>query len=255
MLSKQEAALETTSPERLKELARQSVKLARIVAKNPVAPAELLKKLATSTDKKIKKAVAANPNTPVEELMTLGAEFPKQLLENPIFDLLLLENPNFLEQIPPKTLIGLLSLPEIPKDFVMLARKCLSKLHCWERIGLAKNPNTQIELLEILAQDQNKYVRSDVAENPNTPIKLLEILAQDQEYNIRRSVAKNPNTPIKLLEIFAQVETFAKNQDNKIRFGVINNPNTPIKLLKILAQDRDEEVRRLATQNLITLTT
>jgi hypothetical protein len=168
MLPEHEAALETTSPERLKALARESVTLARIVAENPVAPAELLKVLATSTDEAIKQSVTANPNTPIENLMTLGAKYPKLLRENPIFDLLLLENFNFLEQMPPETLVGLLSLPEILEK---LARKPLSRLDLHVRVELAKNPNTPINILEILAHDQDQDVRSFVAENPNTPNK------------------------------------------------------------------------------------
>jgi hypothetical protein len=191
MLPEHEAALETTSPERLKALARQSIMLARIVAENPVAPAELLKVLATRSDEEIQKAVTANPNTFIEELMTLGAEFPKQLLENPIFDLLLLENPNFLEQMPSKTLIGLLSLPEIPEDFVILVQKYLPRMDSRDRQNIAKNFNTPIKFLEILAHDQNLFIRFLVAKNPNTPIALLETLAQDRDEEVCSIATQN----------------------------------------------------------------
>jgi hypothetical protein len=179
MLPEQEAALETTSSGRLKALAQQSKKLARIVAKNSACPAELLKELATSTDEAIKKAVTANCNTPIEDLMTLGAQFPKQLLENPIFDLLLLENPNLFEEMPSKTLASLLLVREIPEDFVMLARKYVQRLDIGDRVDLANDLNTAIALLEILACDRDVYVRRSVAINSNTPSELLEILAHD----------------------------------------------------------------------------
>jgi len=73
-----EASGETTSPERLQELAQQDVKLARIVA--------------------------TNPNTPTETLLELDYQFPAELLNNPVFDLLLLGNPNLLAQMPQNTL-------------------------------------------------------------------------------------------------------------------------------------------------------
>lgn len=48
--------------------------------------------------------LATNPNTPTEVLLNLGAEFPEQLLDNPVFFLLLLENLNLVEQMPVTTL-------------------------------------------------------------------------------------------------------------------------------------------------------
>ena len=80
----EEAKLETTSGDRLKELA-------------------------TSDDAAIRKAVANNPNTPTNILWQLGSEFPDQLLVNPVFDLLLLENPNLCGDMPDRTLESLLS--------------------------------------------------------------------------------------------------------------------------------------------------
>lgn len=44
---KQEAASETTSPDRLQELVKQSTELARLVAKNPNAAPNLLQELAS----------------------------------------------------------------------------------------------------------------------------------------------------------------------------------------------------------------
>ncbi|MGL6340140.1 MAG: hypothetical protein ACRC80_13510, partial [Waterburya sp.] len=55
---------------------------------------EILAKLADSKDRLTRQYVVSNPNVSQETLFILGVEFPKELLENPIFDLLLLENPN-----------------------------------------------------------------------------------------------------------------------------------------------------------------
>ena len=54
---------------------------------------EILAKLANSQDKEILRHVASNPNTPVETLEKLGKKFPDEITANPIFELLLLENP------------------------------------------------------------------------------------------------------------------------------------------------------------------
>jgi hypothetical protein len=45
------------------------------------------------SDLKTPKALVSNPDTDPTILFGLGEEFPAELLANPIFDLLLLENP------------------------------------------------------------------------------------------------------------------------------------------------------------------
>jgi len=104
LLSKKEASLETTSPERLIQLAKESEALAKVVAKNPKAPAFLLEELGSSSLTSIRKAVTTNPNTPTSTLLQLGIQFPEALVTNPIFDSLFLQNPNLLADISKLTL-------------------------------------------------------------------------------------------------------------------------------------------------------
>ena len=59
---KQEAANENTSQGRLRELAKASVELVRLVATNPNADPELLRKLGSSSDQTTREGVASNPN-------------------------------------------------------------------------------------------------------------------------------------------------------------------------------------------------
>lgn len=113
------AADENTSPEELTKLAKQSIELARIVARNVNADPELLEKLAPSEDYLTRQNVAANPNTPTKILFDLGAEFPRQLLDNPILYLLLLEKPNVVSEIPIATLRSLVTQDDIPESFIV----------------------------------------------------------------------------------------------------------------------------------------
>ncbi len=83
--------------------------------KIPPPELELLRELASCGDKTICKAVVSNPNTPTDVLLALGAKFPGQLLENPLFSLLLLENPNFLAQMPWETQYSLYSYHPTPE--------------------------------------------------------------------------------------------------------------------------------------------
>jgi hypothetical protein len=115
---KQEAALETTSVSRLKELAEIDINLARIVAKNSMTSSELLQQLASSSDKFVLEAVTSNPNTPPEVLLELGKRFTKKFIENPCLPLMLLENPNLFKQLPLKTINKILSNENAP-DFLL----------------------------------------------------------------------------------------------------------------------------------------
>lgn len=65
----------------------------------------------------IRAAVAKNPNTPTNVLMELGADFPKQFLENPAFSLLQLENPNLPALMPSGTVQSLIKQEEVPQSF------------------------------------------------------------------------------------------------------------------------------------------
>lgn len=76
---RQEAASADTTPERLTELA-QDPKLARLVAANPNASADLLLELSHNEDKTVRKACTSNADTPVEALLKLGGQLPEQLL-------------------------------------------------------------------------------------------------------------------------------------------------------------------------------
>ena len=46
--------------------------------------------------------------------------------------------------------------------------------------NVAKNPNTPVETLKVLATDEDSYVRCSVARNPNKPVKTLNLLATDE---------------------------------------------------------------------------
>jgi len=67
------------------------------------------------------------------------------------------------------------------------------KLSKEKRIKLAKDPNTPIETLNVLATDESYDVRDEVAKHPNTPLETLEVLATDKDWIVRYWVAQNPN--------------------------------------------------------------
>jgi predicted DNA-binding WGR domain protein len=134
----------------------------RILAKHTKASAELLKKLSHSSDQATRRSVAANANTPSEVFVHLAQQFPKEFLANPQLDLLLLENPALLSQLPESTLTRLLKLPECPAALLTWAAA-----HRSEKLQLAAtmNPSAGLEAKKNLRQSQHAAVRE--AAQPN----------------------------------------------------------------------------------------
>lgn len=230
---------ENTTGERLQELAQKSMELARLVADNPVTPKELLKNMARRKDKTILANLTANPNTPTEVLFKLGKRFPEHFLKNPIFSLLLLENPNFFNEMPLKALesfqeyvLNQLSNSDAVQDneglthnFVLqqLVKHKDTSIRC----SIARHPHAPVSLLEQLASDSSDSVRHNVAINTSTPVYLLEKLASDTVTYVRYYVAKNPNTPLDILERFANENSCNVNE------GIVYNPQSPKYLIDI----------------------
>jgi hypothetical protein len=156
----QEAANETTPHTRLQELTQMSIELTRVVAANARANGELLRELSCFEDVETRLAVANNPNTPTDILFKLGIEFPQQLLDNPVFSLLLLENPNLLQDIPEDTLASLLRLPTVPNAFIEWAltrKRYASGTRSQIMFSLAMNPKLSKEALQTLIYEAGKH--------------------------------------------------------------------------------------------------
>ncbi|MBD2577948.1 HEAT repeat domain-containing protein [Oscillatoria sp. FACHB-1406] len=270
-----EANSETTPAPRLTELAGQSLELARIVAKNITAPPTLLAELSTSEDRLTRQNVTLNPNTPLEVLFKLGAEFPDEFCDNPVFPLLSLENPNWVEMLPEVTIETLLFHPRTqqallegfripPGSFqsgsgsVQLFDRLTRKIHDLPthrleefsrslnegiRRMVANNPKTPVSCLKQLSRDTDEWVREGVAKNPKTPVTLLKQLSRDTDKLVRDGVAMNPKTPVSLLE------KLSRDTSEAVRGGVANNPKTSVSLLKQLSQDTSEWVRWRVAEN------
>ena len=72
------------------------------------------------------------------------------------------------------------------------------------------------KILSILSKDSS--VRYKVANNPNTPIDILEVLSKDEDNDVRYWVADNLNTPIDILRVLS------KDENSGVRYWVLNNP-------------------------------
>ena len=151
---RQEAASAETAAERLIQLATD-LKLASLVAAHPNATPDLLLKLSQSDDKAVRKACTSNANTPVEALLKLGSQFPEQLLENPVFDLLLLAHPGLFDELPTSTLNSLLKRDQVPVELIRWAWKnCID--YCAGAI--LYNATTPSDIVQELAASQKQEI-------------------------------------------------------------------------------------------------
>ncbi|MGI0483596.1 HEAT repeat domain-containing protein, partial [Geminocystis sp. CENA526] len=260
-----EASGETTTSERLKELANKSIELACLVAKNPHCPPNLLAELAQNEERLVRQAVTNNPNTSKETLLNLGAEFPEEFLDNPIFDLLLLENPSFLAEIPKSTLESIVKLEKFPQPFFTWVLDN-SNDNDPLLMALLSNPNLTREHLERLSSHKNSLIAQEAKlhinwnekiENTGDAIKKAlnqsALVVPESKGNIfvnlyyRGIFQKWANEPwAKLIDFcLKDDEMFFYFSFDALKNVLIFNPNTPPHLLeklleKCFSKDKDK---------------
>ncbi len=204
----------------------------------------ILRELANSDDESTRCQVAQHPNTPPDVLKQLFRYYPVAILTNPIIKLLLLENPNFLEE-----LCDSLSL----KDFIFNLIPYTLPLFFLEW-GLNNNredihlkficiTHISVELLNILHLDTDSSIIGNIATNENTPVEILEELSRYPDFFVRSQVARNKKISAKI------IEQLSLDEDKKIRCQIAKNQNTPQSILEQLSLDRDFSVRSAVASN------
>ena len=125
-----------------------SVKLDRALALNANACPELIARLARSSDKQTLRNIVLNPQTPTAILLKLAPKFPGEFFLNPVFDLLLMENPSLLFELPVGVLKNILKRPDCPESFLYWAAKHGDKSH---QLALVGRSDISVELLNHVA--------------------------------------------------------------------------------------------------------
>jgi hypothetical protein len=97
-------------------------------------------------------------------------------------------------------------------------------------------------MLEQLAHSDVDRIRLRVAENPNTPMDVLELLATDRNADVRVAVGTNPSTPPHISY------ALAFDVDPNVRLGLAEDLNTPIELLDKLMEDENPYVSFRASE-------
>lgn len=126
-----------------------SVKLNRRIALHPNASSGLLQSLARSPDKMTRRNVALNPQTPKDVLLALAPTFAGEFFLNPVFDLLLMEEPNLLNNLPVGVMKNILKRPDCPESFLNWAAKYGDKSH---QLAVVSRAKIATEILERIAK-------------------------------------------------------------------------------------------------------
>lgn len=252
-------------------LAEESVALARLVARNSLSPSALLEKLGSHSDPAVRKWVTRNANTPAQIAARLGAQFPTQLLENPAFDLHLLEHPDLLEKVGIGALRSFLRRKNCPRGLFEYAVGLGDEI---VQLSVLQNAKAPQSVVERLAQSLHAAVR-DAAALHVSMSKTTDLESARKHFDAclvsARKGAKStpthnalaylltlplPNrnqTELRSPEEHLIIETAALEprlpRFYSIRWFVAQNPSTPAEVLATLVTDPDDTVRRAAAQN------
>lgn len=152
----------------------QREKMLRIAA-NPQTSSDLLRYLADSSDRLIRKTVVGNPNIPRDILFKLGSQFPETLVNNPVLDLFFLEDPNTFRDLPLTVQQHLLLKDDIPYYFMESIVKGGNINLC---LGLIRHPKTPFAILNQLLKTAPNSVREAVKFHVKWPEPLQESIKE-----------------------------------------------------------------------------
>lgn len=142
-----------------------------VLAANPNTSPDLLRNLARSGDRLIRKTVAANPNTPRDILFELASEFPDSVIINPVWNLLFLEDPSAIKDLPLIVQHHVLLQDEVPKYFMELIAASGNSNLC---LRLTRHPDTPLSILQKIVNHSDVRVQEAVKLHINWPEPLKE---------------------------------------------------------------------------------
>jgi transcriptional regulator with XRE-family HTH domain len=257
------------------------------IASDDNKPDAILIKLSEDPDYDVRQEVASNPNTPIEILERLGAEFPESIINNPIFNILLLENPNckFVRlslarsSATSKMTLARLANREDDNDWDILwaiANNLNTPIEAFKQMNrhfildFARTSYSSLQIFEKLARTEDLDILIAVVNNSKTPQYILEQLARSKYHLIRGLVGRNPCICFQISEELANdennyvrvelarnfqlapqvLEKLASDRNHYVRVQIAKNPNSSIQILEKLASDPDAAVQKMAKEKL-----
>jgi len=169
------------------------------VARNAFTSPAILERLAEDTDRSVALTVAANAGTPMAIRIALFSKALSCFV------------PTEWTRIAGNTATPAAVLEELA-----------ARGPGWLKIEVAMNSalpvSSRAALLESLACDESKEVRTQVAKRPETPLAVLTALSRDQAWEVRRAVAGNPLTPRVVLD------GMSRDGSKRVREALATNP-------------------------------
>jgi hypothetical protein len=161
----------------------------RQLSKDPMSDHQILLKLHHNSDQITRQNIAGNPNTPIEVIWKLAKEFPYQVIENPVFPLITLGNPQWIMEIDNNDLVGLMNQPHVPNEFLRAATyhedTCIREL-----AATAESRNqfvTTERLEEIILSHECLY--PEIVNDHRITAKSLQLFATCDKYAIQKDLA------------------------------------------------------------------
>ena len=212
-------------------------------AQNENTLPEILAELAKSRDKEILRCVAGNPNTTGEILEKLGVDFADEIVANPIFDLLLLENP--------ESKFVLLSLARASTTSVGKLKELANHQDKDIKEAVAVNRRTPADIIDSIFE-KDIWIKESVARNPHASEKLLCDLAKENNYDVLYAISQRECLSEKIIKILIECDCRAKkfypnhkpeNYSWRIRQELANNLNLRTGIINNLIEDEHHHVR------------
>jgi hypothetical protein len=209
----------------------------REIAATPTTDPVILRKLSGSRDRLTRREIAGNPNTPTDVLWHLIRQYPYQVLENPLFLLIVLENPNWIMEIPETDLHELLQQSSVPEAIVDAALQHHES--CIRGVAIqaaANNPKTSLHRLEEITLNHD-FLYADVLQNPKITEESLHRFAtcnnDDIQEQLARCCLRNKSLFSDSLSIKPQdvlqwiVQDLLARQKNDVIFSLLSYQDLP----------------------------
>lgn len=213
-------------------------------AQNPQTAPQRLRALASERSPEVRRAVARNPNTPEDVLLRLAVHFPEEVLANPLIDLLLLVNPNWLAEIPGYARNRLLGHPQAPLHFLRWAARDGDPVAL---LALLQNPSVPPELVEPLTNHGLPAVAEAARLHgalESSPLeRALWWSEADMDYLELRQMVLLGLAPAWI------APRIAHESDAGLRLALLEQAHLPKEVLTAFLFDEDEAVRRAARQH------
>lgn len=224
-------------------------------AQDPTTPPERLRHLSLSGNPTVVEAVTANANTPMDVLVRQGAKYPDALILNPIFPLLLFENPRFFAGLSDEAGVRLVRHPMAWPELWMLATQGRPRV----RLALTQLPNMTQDVLQKLETDKNALIRTSAQLHVHQPIAQFSPESATDFANSQVQAFLKSLTPStwtgNLFRFFLQYapiradlqSIWAVHGQEYIRLSLAVNPYLSNSLRTSLLHDKSESVRLQAS--------